>query len=80
MNEPVEVRLARIEEGMVRIHDRIGSNHQEIMSSLNPVLQKTAKHHDDIVVLKRDRFWLFTLAGTALSAAGYAILQFITKA
>jgi hypothetical protein len=65
MNEPVEVRLARIEEGMVNVHSKMDRNHIEVMSALGPV----QGHGEDITILKRDRHWaiaIITFIGSVL--------------
>jgi hypothetical protein len=73
--ESGDVRLARIEEGMVRVHERISANHTEVMKALGP-FQET---REDVTVLKRDRFWLFTICGFSLSMAGYAFIEHVFK-
>ena len=74
-HEPQEVRLARIEEGMVRIHDKLDANHRAAMGILQPVAMRVNKHHDDITTLKRDRWWLFTLCSAAFGAALYSLVE-----
>lgn len=74
--EPVDVRLARIEEGIVYSHKKMDDQHKAIMGAILPVITTQTLHHDDITELKRDRFWLFTLAGGAfaLGVAGIGLL------
>jgi hypothetical protein len=70
--EPDSVRIARIEEGMVALHGKIDRNHAETMKQMTPLVARQSKHHDWLIVLRRDRWWLFTLAGLAVSVACYA--------
>jgi len=75
MSESIEVRLARIEERQIRSDERMEANHDEIMGNIRPLIVVSKKDHDSIVILKRDRFWIFALAGSAISAAGYALID-----
>lgn len=61
MEESDSVRLARIEEGMVRVHDRITSNHDATMKALEPVVSQTYANKDDIIRIKQNHKWIYTL-------------------
>lgn len=63
--ESDDVRLARMEEGMVRLHQKIDGYHATVLAAIEPM--KT--DHDTIVSLKSDRKWLFVLASAALGIA-----------
>ena len=71
--ESDSVRIARIEERMIRVQERISDNHNELMSVLTPLTAKVQKHQTDITILKRDRLWTFAICAGALSAAGVAL-------
>lgn len=71
--ESDSVRIARIEEGLVRVHERIGSNHREVMTALKPTVDRVEKHDTSITILKRDRYWVFLLFGGALGLASIAL-------
>ncbi len=73
--EAIEVRMARIEEGISSLSKKVDQYHGQITQSILPIQQKQYLHQDDITTLKRDRFWLFTISGTALSGAIYAIIE-----
>lgn len=60
-DESDSVRLARIEEGLVRLHERITTNHDAQMSVLTPVVEQTYKNKDDIIRINRDHKWIYTL-------------------
>lgn len=69
--ESLEVRTARIEEGIVRLHDKFDGLEKQLTESVKPYQALTMKHHDEITVIKRDRSWIIFLCtvGGALSGA-----------
>lgn len=78
-SESADVRLARIEEGLVHMHGKIDRNHREAMDALKPMSSRVQKHQESLLILKRDRFWIFMISGGALSLAGYALAEIIAK-
>lgn len=73
--ESSDARLARIEEGMVSLHGKMDAQHHQKMEILKPLISQVSKHHDSIVTLKRDRWWLGTLAGLAITVAGWVFFN-----
>lgn len=73
MSESVDVRLARIEEKM-------GANHIIVMESLKPLVPKVNKHHEWLIAIRRDRWWLGVLCVYALHQLGKSIVKFIQGA
>ncbi len=59
MLEPVEIKIARIEDGMVALHEKLDTHHQKIMLILEPLTRKTEQDHDELCSFKRDRYWIF---------------------
>jgi len=79
MHESTDVRLARIEEGMIRLHDVSASNHKAVMAVIEPVSTAVKKHHDELTALKRDRWWVFSMGAMFFSTAAYALVEFLKK-
>jgi hypothetical protein len=77
IDEPVAVRLARIEDGLVNIHSKLETNHEAVMGQLVSQGSKLEIQGTDIEILKRDRFWVFTLVSLAFGTASYAVLELI---
>lgn len=75
--EPTNVRLARIEEGLVHLHGKVDDNHSAVMGALVPHRKRVDKHETDITILKRDRYWLFLISGFAFTTAAYALVEYI---
>ncbi len=71
--EPDYIRIARIEEGLVRIHERIATNHREVMTALTPAVKESRKNSEDLIRLKRDRGWVYGLAIVVPSSVAAAI-------
>ncbi len=67
MNETVEVKLARIEEGMVAMRGELKMYHEHISG---PMAKKVDKHQMDLALLKRDRWWISSMVGIASSWLG----------
>jgi hypothetical protein len=81
MHETVETRVIRIEEGMVSMHGKMDG----VFTKINDVhvdLKDLSKDHhgtnNRVSILERDRFWLFTLAGSAFTV-GIAALAAVLK-
>ena len=70
MGESTDVKLARIEEGLVALRGEIRTYHKEIVG---PMVKKVEDHHGSITVLKRDRFWVSSLAGIVFSWIGLKV-------
>lgn len=75
MLEPVDVRLARLEEGLVALHGKIDLYHTDVKTALTKGEDTMQKHGDRLTIVERDRYWLFTLVG-----AGFALLLAWVKA
>lgn len=74
--ESVDVRLARMEEGMVRLHDKLDATNDKIDGvgkALHPYVEMSRKSHDQILTLTRDRFWVFMLCGAAGTFSGILV-------
>jgi hypothetical protein len=71
MQEPVEVRLSRIENGLVALHDKIDYRHDMLEKNLIPLSNKVEEHGMSLAILKRDRWWIFSLVGAVFSAIIY---------
>jgi|HubBroStandDraft_2_1064218.scaffolds.fasta_scaffold186716_2 hypothetical protein len=74
--ESTDARLARMEEVQNGMNEKISTNHRELLGVVKAIARDTKENERDILILKRDRFWLFTICGTALSAAAWAVLSF----
>lgn len=78
--ESVDVRLARMEEGLVRIHDKFDGVHEKldgVRSAIEPYADMTRKNHDQIIKITRDRVWVFMLCGGCGTAAGILVDAFL---
>jgi hypothetical protein len=60
--ESDSVRIARIEEGLIRLHERISSHHQAVMTALKPAVERSENNMIEIVRIKRDYRWTFLIA------------------
>jgi hypothetical protein len=68
-SESVEVRLARIEEGIVHMHEKLDSLKRPFTDKLDDQEKKVDDQDKRLIRLERDRYWLFILSGGAFSAA-----------
>lgn len=69
--DSTEVKIVRIEAGVASLHQKLDA----LAESMRPVVREQKKHHEDIVTLKRDRFWLFALGSAGLLSPLYAIFK-----
>ena len=69
MDESNKVKLARIEEGVKSLHKKVDDFHLQ----MHDITDKTQKHGTSLAILKRDRWWMFTLTGGAFAAAMAAL-------
>lgn len=60
--EPMDVRLARLEEGMVRLHEKISSNHEAVMTALGPMKDAPL----EIARMKQNNWWVMMIATVAV--------------
>lgn len=62
-------RLARIEQGLVHIHEKF-----DLL--ITPLTKRQNAHHDDITILKRDRGWVYGIV-VMISSVGVAIAKYV---
>ncbi|MGZ3696470.1 MAG: hypothetical protein ACXWP5_00125 [Bdellovibrionota bacterium] len=65
--DPTDIRLTRIEDGLVALRGEIKIYHQELVK---PMTQKVDTHHTKLVKLERDRWWISGAAGIVFSWIG----------
>ena len=75
MNESQEVKIARIEEGMVALRGEFREVRKDIDGYHTTIGRRVLTHQDDITILKRDRFWLFTLSSFAFGSGLLAMIE-----
>jgi hypothetical protein len=73
MEEPVGVRLARIEEGLVYVHKKMDEHHEAQMSALLPLIEKTQNHEIKFATIDRDYRWVSALAVAAVTVVPIAL-------
>jgi hypothetical protein len=71
--EPVEVRLARIEEGIVSVHGKLDAYHLAAAARITPLEVEQRAQGTRLTILDRDKWWLFSLAGAAFTTGLYAL-------
>lgn len=79
MHESTEVRLARIEDGIVGLHGKISENHKRLEQILIPMQDRQQKHHTEIALIKRNFKWMISIAGIFGSAAAIAVEKWISN-
>lgn len=65
--DSTEVRLARIEERLTDLIGEVRGYHKDVVK---PIAVKVDAHHDSLTILKRDRWWISSLAGVVFSWLG----------
>lgn len=66
-----EIKIVKIEAGVMSLHEKLDS----LAESMKPVITQQKKHHEDLITLKRDRFWLFALGSAGILGPLYAFLK-----
>lgn len=69
MMEPTDVRLARIEEGIVALHGKFDLHHRSIVEKI----KRVETHETEIALLKRDRWWIMSIAAAFGGAVSIAV-------
>ena len=78
MIESTDVRLARIEEGIVHLHAVGHERHNEMKLIIQPLVKQVQDNTFELGLLKRDRVWIVGLAGF-LGAISGAMVEILKK-
>lgn len=70
--EPIEVRLARIEEAIHHLKLDLFQKHVELVEIMKPVTMKVDDHHLSIEIIKRDRKWIYGILAALAGSLGVA--------
>lgn len=65
MEDPLLISVVRLEEGMVRLHDRLTSNHKEFVAFMNRVESALIKNDETtlkVIKMEVSHKWLYTIA------------------
>jgi len=79
MTESTDVRLARIEEGMVGLRAEFREVRRDFEKYHSTLGKQVFSHQNDIVVMKRDRFWIFTICSFAFGSGLLALVEVLKR-
>ncbi len=73
MQEHVEIRLARIEEGIIFSRSKADERHQDLMRAVSNITQKVEIHDKAVMLIDRDRKWVYGLCAFVGGIASTAV-------